>query len=221
MIHSLKPHFKSPGYSILRLSMLKKKHSKSQAIPSFAHPIPTKTPNERNSQTSLSSASISISISIKHPVTSSPVLFHVIHTAKGLPTLRTLDGAMRDMLYFDMAHQWCVAAKRLAAGTASPTTFEWAIRFTGIEGRLLIMNWEEWEHLTRTHSCCWGSPCTKFDSTVAAPLLCWFGGDDSCVEGLGVEDQVWAVVWPGLRWSSVPTSVSLYCMVGEVCMLPW
>lgn len=75
--------------------------SNSQAIPSFAYPIQTKTQNDRKFQTSLSSASISI----KHPVTSSPVFFHVIHTTKGLTTLRTLDGAMYDMLYFDMAHQ--------------------------------------------------------------------------------------------------------------------
>lgn len=59
----------------------------------------------------------------KYPVTSSPVLFHIIHATEGLTTFRAPDGAMCDMLYLDMAPQRCKAAKRLAACTAHPVAF--------------------------------------------------------------------------------------------------
>ncbi|KAJ5963596.1 uncharacterized protein N7479_003472 [Penicillium vulpinum] len=83
------------------------------------------------------------SISVKHPMKSSPVISHVIPTAKSLATVGAPNRATYTMLYFDMAYQRWKASKPLAACTAIPEAFEIAVRFTEIKGRLSAMNWKE------------------------------------------------------------------------------
>ena len=117
--------------------------------------------------------------SFQNPVTSFPVLPHVIHAPEGLTTFRTFDGAMIDMLYSDMPHQGWTGAKCCVACAALPAAFPTAVR-TKVKARLSTMRWEEWE--IHTYARPWSSLWTKVASTCATWML-----------GFRI------VVWPGRR----------------------
>jgi hypothetical protein len=104
LIYSDSSAFQIPFRPFPVIHIKKEKKKKKKKTPKLIHIHDPKT------QSSVLPASTSVILSMA----SSPVLFHVIQAAKLPITFWTFERAMCHMLYFDMAHQGCMAAERLA-----------------------------------------------------------------------------------------------------------